>query len=67
MIKLIIALTLTGCLDTEPKTRYAPLEADCAGALDACYKTCQAQLPSPTTACFEGCDAAFYRCIEIIE
>jgi hypothetical protein len=38
-------------------------EADCSSGLDACYRTCQGQQPSPEAGCFNRCDQVFLRCI----
>lgn len=67
MTKLFFVLALAGCLDPEPKAAdFAALDSDdsdCAGGLDGCYKTCQAEPPSPTERCFKHCDLVFYGCI----
>jgi hypothetical protein len=76
MTKLFFVLALAGCLDSKagdpaPQSGVAdfvPLDSDgsdCAGDLDACYKSCQAAQPSPTERCFQRCDLVFYRCIPL--
>jgi hypothetical protein len=79
MTKFFFVLALAGCLDLESKSAdiapvepdstgvadFAPFEPDCASDLDTCYKTCQAQQPSPTAQCFRRCDLVFYRCIPL--